>query len=371
MKWLFRTAAAFSAAVLFLSVCFAAPSDSAKCAILMDADTGRILYAKNSGQISLIASTTKIMTAIVVLEHCDPDAEYEIPPEATNIEGSSIYLQAGERLTIRDLLYGMMLHSGNDAAVALALACSDSVPEFVDLMNIKAQQLGLHRTHFENPHGLDADEHYSTAADLARITQYALKNSEFVEIVSTKSIQIGERYLTNHNKLLWSLDGAIGVKTGYTKAAGRILVSAAERNGRRLIAVTISDGNDWQDHKNLYDYGFAQYPERVLIEAGEDVGWVDCMDGSRAFLTAGEDISYHAYENENVRVTVVYPKVCFASGAAGTPAGYGLVTIGDREIGTIELLWKGRTDDDRTDTETAFRAWDRLPPRGREAPAGG
>lgn len=370
MKWLYRTAAAFSAAVLFLSVCFAAPSDSAKCAILMDADTGRILYAKQSDQRCLIASTTKIMTAIVVLEHCALDEVYEIPAAATNVEGSSIYLQAGECLTIRELLYGMMLHSGNDAAVALALACSDSVPEFVDLMNIKAQLLGLHNTHFENPSGLDGETHYSTAADLARMTQYALKNPNFAEIVSTKTIRIGERSFTNHNKLLWSLDGAIGVKTGYTKAAGRILVSAVERNGRRLIAVTISDGNDWQDHKNLYDYGFAQYPERVLISEGEDVGWVDCIDGSRAYLTAGEDVSYPAYENENVRVQVIYPKISFAPGPAGTLAGYGIVTIGEREIGTVILLWKGPTDDDRTDSENSLRAWNRLPPRSREAPAG-
>lgn len=369
MKWLFRTAAAFAAAVLFLSVSYAAPSDSAKSAILMDADTGRILYAKNADQRCLIASTTKIMTAIVVLEHCQLDAVYEIPAEATGAEGSSVYLEPGERLTIRALLYGMMLQSGNDAAIALALACSDSVPEFVDLMNLKAQQLGLHQTHFENPNGLDADGHYSTADDLARMTRYALKNPEFAQIVSTKSIQFGERYFSNHNKLLWSLDGAIGVKTGYTKAAGRILVSAAERNGRRLIAVTISDGNDWEDHKNLYAYGFSQYPERTLICAGESVGWVDCMDGSRAYLTAAEDVVYPAYENENVRVAVLYPKACFAPGAAGTPAGYGLVTIGDREVCTVTLLWKGRESDDRTDTEAAFCARDRLPSRGREAPA--
>lgn len=364
MKWFYRTAAAFAAAVLFLFVCQAAPSDSAKSAILIDADTGRILYAKNADSKSLIASTTKIMTAIVVLEHCELEETYEIPPAATGMEGSSIYLQAGERLTIRDLLYGMMLQSGNDAAVALALACSDSVSEFVDLLNLKAQQLGLHRTHFENPSGLDGEEHYSTAADLAKMTRYALRHPDFAAIVSTKSIRCGERYFTNHNKLLWSCEGVIGVKTGYTKAAGRILVSAAERNGRRLIAVTINDGSDWQDHKALYDYGFAQYPERVLISAGEDVGWVDCFDGSRAYLIAGEDVSYPAYENENVRVTVQYPKVCFAPGAVGTPAGYGTVTIGDREIGTVTLLWKGREKNDRTDTEDSFRAWNRLPPCG-------
>lgn len=364
MKWLYRTAAAFVATVLFLSACYAAPSDSAKSTILMDADTGRILYAKNADCKSLIASTTKIMTAIVVLEHCDLDAEYEIPPEATGIEGSSIYLKAGERLTIRELLYGMMLHSGNDAAIALALACSDSIPEFVDLMNLKAQQLGLHQTHFENPNGLDGEAHFSSAADLAKMTQYALKNADFEQIVSTKSIRIGERSLSNHNKLLWSLDGAIGVKTGYTRAAGRILVSAAERDGRRLIAVTICDGNDWQDHKSLYEYGFSQYPERKVITAGECVGWVDCMDGSRAFLTAGEDISCHAYENDNVRVSVLYPRICFSPGAAGTPAGFGTVYIGEREIGTVKLLWKGQRQYDGTNTENSFSAWNCLPPCG-------
>ena len=231
-------------------------------------------------------------------------------------------------------------------------------------MNLKAQQLGLHRTHFENPSGLDGEAHYSTASDLAKMTRYALKNQDFADIVSTKSIQIGMRSLTNHNKLLWSMDGAIGVKTGYTKAAGRILVSAAERNGRRLIAVTISDGNDWEDHKSLYEYGFAQYPERVLISSGEEVAWLDCMDGSRGCLIAGEDVSYPAYENENVRVTVQYPKYCFAPGSAGTPAGYGIVTIGDREIGTVTLLWKGREQNDRTDTENPFRVWNRIPSRG-------
>ena len=151
----------------------------------MDADTGRVLYAHNIDRRSLIASTTKIMTAVVVLEHCSADTVYTVPAQATNIEGSSIYLKEGEKLTIRELLYGMMLHSGNDAAIALALACSDSVPEFVALMNLKAQKLGLQDTHFDNPNGLDSETHYSTAADLANLTRYALQNNEFVRMVET------------------------------------------------------------------------------------------------------------------------------------------------------------------------------------------
>lgn len=327
------------ATVLFLSGVSAAPEICASCSILIDADTGRILYANNANQESLIASTTKIMTAVVVLEHCDINAVYEIPPEATGIEGSSVYLKPGEKLTIEELLYCMMLQSGNDAAVALALACSDSVPEFVDLMNLKAQELSLHQTHFENPNGLDGEDHHSSAADLAHLTQYALQNPAFEKIVSTKTITIGHRRLSNHNRLLWSLDGAIGVKTGYTRAAGRILVSAAERNGRRLIAVTINDGNDWNDHALLYDYGFSQYEDRVLICAGEAVGWVELVDGTRATLTAAVDISYPACENEEVRVAILSPRYAFCAGLPGRPAGSAAVYIGTRQIGFLPLNW--------------------------------
>ena len=199
-----------------------------------------MLYAHNADQPGLIASTTKIMTALLVAEQCNPDARVKIPPEATGIEGSSMYLTAGEVLTVRDLLYGLMLHSGNDAAVALAIFCAGDVGAFVDRMNQRAGQLGLRQTEFANPNGLDSEHNRSTARDLAWLAACALENDLFREVVSTRTYTNGLRTMTNHNKLLWRYEGAIGVKTGYTRAAGRILVSAAERDGRRLVAVTMS-----------------------------------------------------------------------------------------------------------------------------------
>lgn len=320
----------------------------------MDADTGAVLYDHAAEQRSLIASTTKIMTAVVVLEHCDPDAVFQIPREAVGIEGSSIYLKEGERLTVRELLYGLMLSSGNDAAVALALACSDSVLEFVDLMNLKADQLCLENTHFENPNGLDGENHYSTAADLGRLTAYALKNDDFLQIVSTKSIRIGERCLQNHNKLLWSLDGALGVKTGYTKAAGRILVSAAERSGRRLIAVTINDGSDWQDHKSLYEYGFSQYTEDISICPYERAVGVMLLDGSEAELLAGEKFPFYGMQGDQLTVVPIHPKVFFQAGEYGTEAGRGAVYLGSRKLGEIRLIWGGEVDEGENTENTVI-----------------
>lgn len=341
LQRIFRTAAALVATVLFTLSCSAAPSVSADSAILIDGDTGAVLFAHNARERSLIASTTKIMTALVVLEHCDPKMPFAIPSEAVGIEGSSMYLQEGEVLTVEELLYGLMLHSGNDAAVALALACSDSVPEFVALMNLKAQELGMVDSHFENPSGLDGKEHFSAAEDMANLASHALKNPLFRQIVSTKSIQIGQRHLTNHNKLLWMVDGAIGVKTGYTRAAGRILVSAAERNGRQLIAVTINDRNDWQDHKALYDYGFERYEERCLVQAGKTVTKIPLLSGENAPLMAGEDFYYRAREGECPCIIPAFPRIGFSRGDEGTLAGYGWVYLGQKKIGQIELLWGG------------------------------
>ena len=223
----------------------------------MDAGSGAVLYEKNADERSLIASTTKIMTGWLACQLVNLDAEYEIPAEAVGVEGSSIYLQAGERLSGKDLLRGMLLHSGNDAATALAIAACGSEAAFVEEMNLTAQDLGLSSTHFANPHGLDDEGNYSTARDLARLTAFALCDPNFRAAVSAKTAVIGGgRALTNHNKLLWRVEGCIGVKTGYTQAAGRILVSAAERGGRTIIIVTIDDPDDWRDHERLYEWFF-------------------------------------------------------------------------------------------------------------------
>ncbi|MBQ7871325.1 MAG: D-alanyl-D-alanine carboxypeptidase [Oscillospiraceae bacterium] len=346
------TAVALVAAVLFSMPVCAVPETSAASAILIDGDTGAVLYSLNADEPALIASTTKIMTAAVVLERCDLQKLVEIPPEAVGIEGSSIYLQPGEHLTVEALLYGLMLHSGNDAAVALALACSGSVQTFVELMNGKAAEWGLKDTSFANPNGLDSEDNHSTAADLAKMAMYALRNENFRKIVSTKNIVIGGRHLSNHNKLLWSMEGAIGVKTGYTKAAGRILVSAAEQKGRRLIAVTINDGNDWHDHKSLYDYGFAQYTATACVRKGEVVARLPGLDGGTRPLVAGEDFTWAMAQEEQLRIRIAFPKLSYGGETPGETAGWAELCLGERCIGTMPVLWgKERDFYERANTE--------------------
>ncbi len=246
----------FLLAALFPLKAEAAPDNSAASAILLHADSGQILFQQNGNEQMLIASTTKLMTALVVLENCNPDDIVEIKPEFTSVEGSSMYLRGGEKWTVRDLLYGLLLVSGNDAAVALADHCSGSIEAFGELMNQRAQELGLQNSSFKNPHGLDAQGHYSSAADLAEIMRTAMEIPLFEQIISTKNYTVGDRSFINHNRLLWSFNGMLGGKTGYTMAAGRSLVSCAERDGFRVICVTLSDPDDWDDHRAMYEWAF-------------------------------------------------------------------------------------------------------------------
>ena len=227
---------------------------SATAAVLMDADMGQVLYEKNGDRQMLIASTTKIMTALVVLEHAAPDDVITVTPDHM-AEGSSMYLRAGETVRVEELLYGLLLCSGNDAALALT-ECAGGLVPFVALMNEKAAALGMAHTSFANPNGLDADGHYSTARDMAVLAAAAVENPTFRRICSSRSVTIGQRTMENHNRLLRQVEGCVGLKTGYTRAAGRTLVSCTERDGCRLVAVTLPDGNDWADHAALYDYGF-------------------------------------------------------------------------------------------------------------------
>ena len=227
---------------------------SATAAVLMDADMGQVLYEKNGDRQMLIASTTKIMTALVVLEHAAPDDVITVTPNHM-AEGSSMYLRAGETVRVEELLYGLLLCSGNDAALALT-ECAGGLTPFVALMNEKAAALGMAHTSFANPNGLDADGHYSTARDMAVLAAAAVENPTFRRICSSRSVTIGQRTMENHNRLLRQVEGCIGLKTGYNRAAGRTLVSCTERDGCRLVAVTLQDGNDWADHAALYDYGF-------------------------------------------------------------------------------------------------------------------
>ncbi len=252
------------------------PSVSAQSAVLTEGDTGDVIYEKNADQRLPMASTTKIMTALVALEHVDPDSFFVIPKEAVGVEGSSVYLCEGDRVKVRDLLYALMLESANDAAVAIAVKVGGSVERFASMMNEKAEALGLTDTHYTNPHGLDDEDHFTTARDLAVLTGSALQNPAFSEIVSTYSEDAfegaanGRRRLVNHNRLLRTLDGAVGVKTGFTRRAGRCLVSAVRRNGVLTVAVTLNDPNDWSDHKALHEYGQSLYTLRTLVEEGSE-----------------------------------------------------------------------------------------------------
>lgn len=267
------------------------PQISAGSAILIDADSGTVICAKYPDKKMSMASTTKIMTALVAIENADISKTVSVSTGAVGVEGSSVYLYEGERLTLEDLLYAMLLESANDAAAAIAIEVGGSIESFADLMNEKAAELGLKSTHFTNPHGLDNEEHYTTARELAVIAAEAMKNETFAKIVSTykKTIPLNEtegvRLLINHNKLLKNYEGAVGVKTGYTKKSGRCLVSAAERDGVRLICVTLSAPDDWRDHQALLDYGFSTFESRLLSDDGEFEYIMPIVGGDKEYVT--------------------------------------------------------------------------------------
>ena len=252
-----------SAQVPSLSVSNASTSAKAMC--VMEASTGRVLYGKNRHEKLPMASTTKIMTAITAIENCSNlDERFEISPRAVGIPGTSLYLRKGETLSIRELLYGLMLISGNDASFAIGERIGGNVENFIDMMNKTAQKIGALSSHFDNTHGLDSQTHYTTAEDLAKITSYAMQNNTFREIVSTKNTKIvsGEgktRYLKNKNRLLNSLNGCNGVKTGFTNDAGRCLVSSAERDGMNLVCVVLNCGPMFEESSQLLEKGFNEF----------------------------------------------------------------------------------------------------------------
>lgn len=259
---------------------------SAKAMCLMESGSGRVLASKNKDQSLAMASTTKIMTAITAIENAkDLDEVFEISPKAVGVPGTSIYLRKGEKMTLRQLLYGLMLVSGNDASVAIGEKVGGNVNNFVDMMNKTALKIGATNTHFDNTHGLDSKTHYTSAYDLALITSYALKNQLFKEIVSTKNIKIVSdqgktRYLKNKNKLLNSFVGCNGVKTGFTDDAGRCLVSSAERDGMQVVCVVLNCGPMFEECSTLMEQAFATYrlydltanyafPRKIKVEEGE------------------------------------------------------------------------------------------------------
>ncbi|MFA6947659.1 MAG: D-alanyl-D-alanine carboxypeptidase family protein [Eubacteriales bacterium] len=265
-------------------------SVSAESAILIEASSGAVIYEKDAHTRRPMASTTKIMTALVALCNSDIGRMVTVSADAVGIEGSSIYLAAKEKLSMENLLYAVMLESANDAAAAVAIDVAGSLSAFAELMNAKAAELGLCDTHFTNPHGLDDAEHYTTAAELAVIAAAAMKNDTFRTIVSTYKRVIplggddGARLLLNHNKMLKLYDGATGIKTGFTKKSGRCLVSAAERDGVELIAVTLSAPDDWNDHSIMFDYGFGEYERILLTREGDQAFIMPVVGGEIKFI---------------------------------------------------------------------------------------
>jgi len=343
------------AAVLLFSV--PVQGLSAKHAILVDANTGRVLYEKNADAQCLIASTTKIMTALLICEQCNVLDRMQIPKEAVGIEGSSMYLQEGEILTIQELLYGLMLHSGNDAATALAIYCSGTVEGFASLMNDKAFRLGMTNTHFVNPHGLDAPGHYSTARDMAILASYAMENPIFAQTVSTKTVRAGTRSLKNHNKLLWQVEGADGVKTGYTKAAGRILVSSAVRQGRRLVAVTMNAPNDWKDHASLLSEGFDRYKVSRIVTKGQVVATVEIAGGTAGSveLVADENFDFALANDETPELRVSGTGFVYAPVAEGQEAGFAYVLLDEKPVGKVRLLYGATVEQTKTQEKSFWK----------------
>lgn len=338
-----RLFAVLTAAVIVFSIPVRAGAvgTSASCAILMDADSRRILYAQNIHEARLIASITKLMTALVAVER-EPDLEQvvTIQPEWLGSEGSSIYLKPGEQITLKALLYGLLLQSGNDAAMAIACFLAGDEASFVELMNQKAWELGMDHSSFANPSGLNHEDHYSTAYDMALLACACLENETVADICSTRTITIEGRTFANHNRLLYQYEGCVGMKTGYTERAGRTLVSAARRDGQTLVCVTLNDGNDWKDHASLLDYGFSTYPRVILCEKGQTFGGLPV---SGSLLTtveavAAREVSFPLMEGEELELEVNLTDAVQAPISAGTVMGIAWWKLNGQTVAYTDLV---------------------------------
>ena len=341
------------AAILLVTTVFsaaAAPEITGEAAVLIDSKNGQFLYEKNADIRVYPASTTKIITAIIALESGRTGEMVTIAREASDVEGSAIGLQEGEHISLEDLIYALLLNSGNDSAVAIACHLGGSVTGFVQLMNKKSAELGAVNTHFNNPNGLPDPDHYTTAVDMARIARYAMQNPEFREIVSTKIKTItrndpnAQTYLDNHNKLLWDYQGAIGVKTGYTEAARQCLVSAAVRQGRELVAVVMkSEGVDiWSDSTRLLDYGFAEFKQATLVESGKYVTDVPVKYGvsKTAHAQTASSLAYDFPRDvqPQIRQEIILHDNIVAPVQAGKKTGEMVFFSGSQELGRVDLV---------------------------------
>lgn len=334
---------ALAAACLMLNLsayALAAPPETSTHSAIVISSGGRVLYEKNADAKSLIASTTKLMTAIVTLENAELSELVDITENCCNIEGSSMYLEAGERYTVKELLLGLLLVSGNDAAQALAEYVAGSSQDFAGLMNAKARELGMADSSFENPHGLDGENHYSTARDMAKLMAYCMENESFRELCSTRSCLIKGLTLVNHNKLLDMYPDCVGGKTGYTQAAGRCLVSCCERMGQRLICVTLSDPDDWDDHVKLYDWAFSQFVIKDVTEGQSfQVPVISGLESS-VNLVPEAGIELLLDEEQELTLQAEYPRFVFAPVNKGETGGTIWVIIDGEKVGSCRLIYE-------------------------------
>lgn len=325
-----------------------APQVTAKSAVLMNQDTGVILYAKDENTRRPMASTTKIMTALLTLEAARANNRVVTITDAmVRVEGSSMGLLPGNRLSLKSLAAGMLTVSGNDAANSAAVAISGSVSAFADRMNRRAKELGLKDTHFVTPSGLDNEDHYTTARDLAALAAAAMKNPDFAKIAGSRQYNIEfvspdqTRRFTNHNKLLSMYSGCTGVKTGFTKKSGRCLVSAAERNGVRLVAVTLNAPDDWNDHEKLLDYGFSQQEACPIDDSGCSVS-VPVVGGTKESVTvrgsAGGSVILSKQQAAGLKRVVSMPKFLYAPVEAGRCVGTVRYTLEKKVLAETRLV---------------------------------
>ncbi len=278
---------------------------SATSAVVIDAESGRVLYEKNASKIMTPASTTKIMTGLLAAEYGRGDEILQVSRKAAYQEGSSMYLKEGERVTLTELLYGLLLSSGNDAAVVLAEHIAGSTELFAKKMTERAREIGAVNTSFKNPNGLDEEGHYTTALDLAKIAAHAMKNELFRKIAGTSSITLQRGTYTNHNKLLRNCEGVFGVKTGFTKKSGRCLVTACERNGFSIITVTLNAPDDWNDHRKLFDETYQNYNKITPFSKGDIVCEITAENGERVGAVCENSLECVLNSEEQKRVEII------------------------------------------------------------------
>lgn len=342
-----------------------AVADSAKSACLMNAVTGNIVFEKNGNEKLPMASTTKIMTLLTALEKSRPDEIVTVTKEAVMQEGSSAYLKEGAKITMENLMYGLMLNSGNDAAVAIACHISGSTAAFADEMNALAKKIGANNSSFKNPNGLDEEGHYTTAIDLAKITQYALKNEEFCKIVSTRlhkaeytktDGELFELEYINHNRLLREFEGCIGVKTGYTKADGRCLVSAAERNGAKYIAVTLNAPDDWAEHKEMLELGFNGCRIERVVTHGDSIKHLKSGDAECKLVAAADfDIPVDGNNGSNLEVKINLPEKIDFSLNQGEKVGELLIYSNETFLEAVDIVAETEfLTEDKADVKPCF-----------------